>query len=176
MDEFLDIYDKKNNPLGETKKRSEVHRDGDWHRTSHIYLVNNQGQFLVHLRSPLKDIKPNCWDTRFGGHVTAGKTYQETALEETKQELGLKVQASDLRLGPLVRQDDKTNKEFSQSYFYFFNDSISKLHFDDNEVVKVKWMSQDEIIKAMSKEPDRWAGAVEQFKEICNFELSKVRF
>jgi hypothetical protein len=32
MDEYLDVVDENNHLTGQTKPKSEVHRDGDWHR------------------------------------------------------------------------------------------------------------------------------------------------
>ena len=34
--EFFDIVDENGNELGFKKERSEVHRDGDWHKGVHI--------------------------------------------------------------------------------------------------------------------------------------------
>ena len=39
MKEYFDIRDSAGNPTGEVKARSLVHRDGDIHGTSHVWLV-----------------------------------------------------------------------------------------------------------------------------------------
>ena len=77
--EYLDLVDENNNLTGEKELRSVVHSTGLWHRTVHIYFfrkINNIFEFLVHLRSKDKDLRPNCWDTRFGGHIKAGGGYR----------------------------------------------------------------------------------------------------
>jgi isopentenyldiphosphate isomerase len=171
MAELLDLYDSDDKPLGATKARADVHRDGDWHRTAHIYVVNEHGDFLVHLRSPLKDSKPNRWDTRFGGHVTAGMDYKETAIQELEQEIGLRVTADQLILGPQKSYNGVTNREHTQTYFHLFNGAVRELHFNDNEVVEVEWMSPDKIVIAMNQVPEEWADSAQGFQKIQEFYL-----
>ena len=39
-DELLDIYDEENISLGKQKMKNEVHRDGDWHRALHLWVIS----------------------------------------------------------------------------------------------------------------------------------------
>jgi hypothetical protein len=41
-EEQFDIYDQNNQPLNIVKPRSEVHTEGDWHRTIHIWILNSK--------------------------------------------------------------------------------------------------------------------------------------
>lgn len=156
LSEFIDIVDENNIPLNITKERSLVHRDGDWHNTVHIYVLNDKNEFLVHLRAQFKDLYPNCWDTRFGGHILAGDTIEKTAVREIKEEIGLNVKYEDLVKGTTYKYDGKTNREFNNVYYYAFrkNDVIK---FNDNEVVEVKWMAYNEIIKSLQDNPKIWS-------------------
>ena len=45
--EYFDILDENGNKTGKTKLRSEVHRDGDWHKAVHIWIINNKGDILL---------------------------------------------------------------------------------------------------------------------------------
>lgn len=164
--ELLDLYDKDNKPLGLTKLRSQVHLDGDWHRVTHIYIVNDQGEYLVHLRSPLKDSSPNCWDTRFGGHVPAGYDYEETAIRELEEEIGLKVEAKDLITAAMRVYNQERDREYAQAYFCKYNGDGGDLIFSDNEVVAVKWMKPEDIIGSMKERPEQWADEPEPFEDL----------
>lgn len=42
-EDLFDIVDENNQPLGFTKTRSEAHQGDFWHRTVHLYLVNEGG-------------------------------------------------------------------------------------------------------------------------------------
>ena len=64
-EEYLDIVDGEGEPTGRTKARSLVHRDGDLHRTSHVWIARRKGgrlQLLLQKRSRNKDSHPGCYD------------------------------------------------------------------------------------------------------------------
>lgn len=174
-EELFDLYNENNEPLGITKLRREVHRDGDWHRTVHIYVRNNAGQYLVHRRSPKKDGQPNCWDTRFGGHIQAGHDYDETAVREIEEEIGLTIELKDLIPGGMRKYDgEPNNREHSKFYFYLYNGDIKDLSFNDNEVMMVEWMTADEIRESMIHKTRDWAGSVEGFDSINSWYISHI--
>ena len=167
LKELFDIVDENNAETGETKPRSEVHSSGLWHRTVHIYYFKEQNEvisFLVHLRSKTKDLYPNCWDTRFGGHVKAGETIEQTVVVEIKEEIGLKIKISNVLKGPIRKADKFPNREFTHVFFLKGSESLKGLSFEDNEVQEVKWMTSDEMIESMKNEPDRWSGSLEGFE------------
>ena len=91
MAEYFDILDENGNLTGKTKLRSEVHRDGDWHKAVHIWVFNRKGEVLLQRRAANKDSYPNMLDISCAGHLSAGDTSLEGALRELEEELGLKV-------------------------------------------------------------------------------------
>ena len=62
------------NPTGERKLKSEVHRDGDWHRSSHVWLLSPEGRLLLQRRSEAKVTWPGLWDVSAAGHISAGES------------------------------------------------------------------------------------------------------
>ncbi len=54
VDELIDICDENNNLLKIQKMKSEAHRDGLWHRTSHVWIYNSNGEILLQLRAKTK--------------------------------------------------------------------------------------------------------------------------
>lgn len=172
LEEYLDIVDENNNPTGESKPRSLVHSTGLWHRTAHIYFfrrTDNTIELLVHLRAKTKDLHPNRWDTRFGGHIKAGEDIEQSVIDEIKEELGLNVSLRDLIEGEWIkRKRDYPNNEFSKVYYFEFKENLKDLRFDDGEVQRVKWLSIEEIKKSMGKEPNMWSGKSD-FNKITEF-------
>ena len=61
-------------PTGRTKERAAVHRDGDLHRTLHVWLVKDARSVLLQRRSAGKDLEPGKLDVAVGGHFLAGET------------------------------------------------------------------------------------------------------
>jgi isopentenyl-diphosphate Delta-isomerase len=166
--ELFDIVDENNISFGIKKERSLVHKDGDWHHSVHIYVWNDKNELLVHLRSPFKDLHPNCWDTRFGGHVLAGDTIENTAMKELAEEIGIKVEYEDLVKGMVIKYDGGTNREFNDIFYYKFrkNDNIK---FNDNEVVEVNWMSVEDILKSVKNNPDKWSTSTSTIKTVYEY-------
>lgn len=90
---------------GLSKPRGEVHRDGDWHRSIHLWVVDagpyggGQGaetagdgpRLLLQQRADTKDTNPGLWDVSVAGHIDAGDDVLETVVREAEEELGLAV-------------------------------------------------------------------------------------
>jgi len=96
MDELIDIYDESNEPLGFRKMKSEAHREGLWHRASHVWIYNKRGEILLQLRAKSKELNPLKWDISAAGHISLGEEPIAAALRETKEELGLSIEANSL--------------------------------------------------------------------------------
>ena len=54
-------------PTGETKPRSAVHRDGDWHAAVHIWVVDEKGNTVIQKRAKDKDSWAGFWDISCAG-------------------------------------------------------------------------------------------------------------
>ena len=96
MTEYFDLCDERGHPLGIVKERAQVHRDGDWHRVFHCWLVHPRGpSLLLQLRATNKETSPGLWDVSVGGHYSAGEGV-EGGLREIQEELGLTVSRDEL--------------------------------------------------------------------------------
>ena len=87
---MLDLVDDRNVPVG-VVRRGDCHGNPALqHRSVHVFVHNARGDFFLQKRSLAKRIQPGRWDTSVGGHVLAGQTYEQAALEELGQELGVR--------------------------------------------------------------------------------------
>ncbi len=127
--EYLDLLDEYGQPTGKTKERTLVHRDGDLHRTAHVWIARrdpgtNSIQLLMQKRSDRKDSYPGCYDISSAGHVPAGEGFTESALRELKEELGISALPEQLRF--LFY-----HKGYAQAEFYgktFINNEYSAVY------------------------------------------------
>ncbi len=97
--ERFDVLSVDGRPVGHAKTRSDVHRDGDWHASIHVWVygVDQGGPFLVfQRRGRFKDTKPLKLDATVGGHVRAGETIEDT-LREVEEEIGRTTAMAELR-------------------------------------------------------------------------------
>ena len=100
--ELFDLCAPDGRSLGRTKARCLVHRDGDWHRSLHLWVVltaTNPTSILFQRRSLTKESRPGKVDVAVAGHLRAGETVFD-ALREADEEIGLLVRPNELiRLG-----------------------------------------------------------------------------
>jgi len=94
--ELFDLYDPTGRPLGRTKPRDAVHRDGDWHRSAHIWIFTSDRRLLFQRRAADKDTWPGRLDASVGGHYHAGESSEEGMLREAREELGLTLTPDEL--------------------------------------------------------------------------------
>ncbi len=150
MVEFFDVLDEEGNKTGKIKSREEVHRDGDWHKSVHIWIVNDKGEVLLQKRSPNKDSHPNMWDISSAGHLVAGDDSVSGALREIKEELGVEVLPEQLSLIGTRKKASKytqtfVNNEFSDVYLLRWSLTLNQLHIQEEEVSAVKYVPLDEF-------------------------------
>ena len=149
MLELLDVLDERGNPTGEVLPRDEVHSQGLWHRTVHVWITNANGQVLLQQRSFKKADHPGEWDTITGGHLQTGQTVVQGAMRELHEELGLVVEPEKLEL--LFENTWQSqhlgyaNNEFNPTFLLQVDQPISAFTFNDGEVIALHWVSLDQL-------------------------------
>jgi len=88
-DEIVLIVDRDNHITG-SAPRHEMRARGLVHRATYILVFNSKDELFVQKRTMSKDIYPGYYDIAAGGVVLAGETYDESALREVDEELGIK--------------------------------------------------------------------------------------
>ncbi|HBP01112.1 MAG: NUDIX hydrolase [Candidatus Moranbacteria bacterium GW2011_GWE1_49_15] len=170
-EEYFDIVDENNDPTGETALRSVAHSQGFWHRVIHVYFyrkLDKEIELMVHLRSPFKDLKPNCWDPRFGGHVPSGESIEATIKNEIKDETGIILETENLLKGEVRKYDGGANREFIYENYYNFTGEIEDIAFNDGEVQKVEWMGLQDIAETIKLNPENWNASSDELGRIAN--------
>lgn len=97
--ELFDVVRANGTPTGQVKTRADVHRDGDWHRSVHVWVagISDKGPFLLLQRRSLKkDTWAGRLDATVGGHYRHGESLDD-ALREVEEEIGVPVEQCDLR-------------------------------------------------------------------------------
>lgn len=84
--EILEILGPDGTMLGR-KDRELVHRDGDWHRTAHIWALGDGGLLVLARRAADKHTWPGLVGPAAGGHLRPGEG-EDGARREAAEELG----------------------------------------------------------------------------------------
>lgn len=87
-DEILDIVDENDEVVGQAP-RGEATARGLRHRCVFIEARDAEGRLFVHRRTATKLVFPSHYDMFVGGVVGAGESYDEAALREAEEELGV---------------------------------------------------------------------------------------
>ncbi|MFD9766378.1 NUDIX hydrolase [[Kitasatospora] papulosa] len=87
-DEILDIVDEHDEVVGQAP-RGEATARGLRHRAVFIEARDAAGRLFVHRRTATKLVFPSHYDMFVGGVVGAGESYDEAALREAEEELGV---------------------------------------------------------------------------------------
>ncbi|MFJ8648080.1 NUDIX domain-containing protein [Streptomyces sp. NPDC093546] len=87
-DEILDVVDENDVVVGQAP-RGEVYARGLRHRCAFVLVRDAEDRIFVHRRTPTKLVFPSMYDMFVGGVVGAGESYDEAALREAEEELGV---------------------------------------------------------------------------------------
>lgn len=157
--ELLDVFNEEGKDTGMARERSLVHRNGDFHRTSHIWVARKseegKWQVLLQKRSSGKEAYPGCYDCSAAGHVKAGGTCLDAAVRELEEELGIQASPQDLELFFEIREDSRQeyqgvpfrDREFISVYLYRIPGETPKIVIQEEEVESVCWADVDRCIQ-----------------------------
>ena len=87
-EELLDIVDEEDRVIGQAP-RGEAYARGLRHRCVFVFVRDSAGRIFVHRRTPGKLVFPSLHDMFVGGVVGAGESYDDAALREAEEELGV---------------------------------------------------------------------------------------
>lgn len=156
--EYFDILREDGTSRGSIKERSRVHRDGDWHKTAHVWIHDGKGNVLVQKRGPLKYSHPNKWDVSCAGHVSAGDNSRNAAIRETAEELGLQISPLELKklcsLKETFHDAGKHDNEFVDVYVVQRAVSVDSLVLQEEEVAAAQYISLTKLeVHIQRKDP-----------------------
>jgi isopentenyldiphosphate isomerase len=124
--ELLEIVDETNRVTG-IRERGEIHRQGLWHRSVHIFIVNSRGEIYLQKRSPRKDQYPEHWDSSAAGHLDPGESPEIAAHRELGEELGIDTELTEVYRHPACQE---TGWEFV-TLFVGRTDAAIRLNLDE---------------------------------------------
>lgn len=159
--ELFDIRDEEGNKTGVVRERNLAHECGDLHGTVHIWVyreTEGKREILLQKRSNDKDSFPGCYDISSAGHMKAGDEYDESALRELEEELGIKAEMCELVPIGFHRGTSKSvfwgrkfiNSEISKIYLYRLKDN-DIITLQKEEIQDIMWISVDDCIRKIKE-------------------------
>lgn len=148
--EYWDLYDANRNQLGRTIKRGDSFAEGEYYVCCEVWIQNSEGKFLMTQRHPDKKAG-GLWEFT-GGGVLAGETTKQAAVRELEEELGVSVDESELILLEVYQKKNY----FMDIYVVKKDLNVENLVLQPEEVVDVKWVSDEEILRMKENKEIVW--------------------
>lgn len=172
--EYIEIFDENNNATGEIKEKQEAHENGNFHRTAHVWIINDKKELLLQKRSASKKDHPNCWDISGAGHIRASETVTQGAIRELNEELGVNANENELKYITTIKSTkNPKNMEFQYVYLLECNKKIEEYAFEDEEVSEVKYVHFIELENMVKEKSEGLLLHDEEYKKL--FEYIKDR-
>ncbi len=139
-DEKLEIVNENDEVIG-LESRKIVHQKGLLHREIHIWFMTPNREIIFQHRAKDKDTYPDKLDATVGGHVDPGMTYDETAKKEGREETGMNLDLSKLKLIKKIQRksiDEATgliNNTIRSQYVYLFEGDIKDLQIEKGKAL-----------------------------------------
>jgi isopentenyl-diphosphate Delta-isomerase len=150
--EILEIVDSHDKVIG-SATRGEIHRRGFLHRAVHIFVFNKASHVYIQGRSSSKDRHPGKLDSSAAGHVDPGETYEQTAIRELGEELGIKAEVKEVLRVPASEQTD------NEHVVLFEVTTESQPRPNPEEIQWGAFMSRESVTKFMDEDPDDFVPA-----------------
>lgn len=151
--EILDVVDADDLVVG-AMERGEIHGKGLFHRSVHIFVLDEAGRVYLQQRSLAKEEHPGKWDSSASGHVGQGESYAEAAARELEEEIGLEASPEPLFKVP---GSAETGMEHSVLFRVRRKNTDPDPNPDPREILQGRFFQTQEIEAGIAKEPDAFS-------------------
>ena len=154
-EELFDVVDEQDHVV-QTLPRSEVHRRKLFHRAVSVFVWNSAGQLLLQQRTATKDEYPLCFTSSASGHVSAGDDYDETAVREMQEEVGLTAPLQRLFKFP-------ASVEMAYEHTVLYETHTDETPTPDAaEVLELSWWTLDDLAARINANPAEFTPPLQQ--------------
>lgn len=172
--ELLPLLDHLGRRTDLTKDRTQVHIDGNWHASSHVWFIDSKNRILLQQRALTKKLYPGMWCAPVSGHVAAESDSVQTAIKESKEELNVTLSEQDFFLQAIIRgtfDDPAIGLQEKEYISVFIATKIPQidLGFSNDEVAGFKWFDFTEFSTMINKLDKSLVPAFEEYEIIVSY-------
>ena len=140
--EKWDVLDEYGHRTGRTVLRGQGKlKPGEYHLVVHIWIVSDNGKFLLQRRADDKKLVPGEWAAT-GGAAISGEDSATAAKRELFEELGITAEENNfIKLCRFKRRNSLLDV-----WIATFNSNPSDLKLQESEVAEVKWVTPTELL------------------------------
>ncbi|RDG35875.1 NUDIX domain-containing protein [Streptomyces corynorhini] len=148
-EEILDVVDEHDRVLGQAP-RGEIYAKGLRHRCVFVFVRDARDRVFVHRRTAWKMVFPSLHDMFVGGVVGAGESYDDAALREAEEELGVSGLDRPVPLFPF-RYDAPDGSFLENAYVYEVRCALP-VRPQSAEIAWHAFLPEDELVRRL----DTW--------------------
>lgn len=146
--EKMNLYNNKKELIEkEFIRESGEPEEGEYKLSVHVWIINDQKEFLIQKRSRNRKVNPSKWGFT-GGGVDFGETSVEGALRETKEELNINTNKDNIELILSFKREH----DFVDVWLIRQNVKISDITLQKEEISEVKYVSFNELKEMIKNE------------------------
>jgi isopentenyldiphosphate isomerase len=145
--ELFDVLDVKGNLTGVTAAKGTPLNNGQYYLGTHAYIYNSSIEFLIQQRAYNKTFLPGGWDVHLE-HAIAGETSVDCVCRGMLEEVGLLLDTVNITLPQKFVWHDY--KHIVDVYFIQTNFDLTQLSLHSDEVINVKIIPKNEMIKLVA--------------------------
>ena len=172
---FIQVVNDKDEPLYGVAIE-QVYRESLIHRVVYVAVIDEDGKLLLQKRGAQLLTDPGRWDISVGGHVDNDEPYEQAALREMSEEIGLK-QLTINELTHFYKEATilgKVQRRFIRVYEVRVKHDL-KINVDNREVSETKWFTIQEIKQLLLKNPEAVAVGLKHYMEQCHSFKSEMK-
>ena len=171
--ESFPVVDKDDKVMFPVYNREILHSNKYRHRAIHIFIETFGGGFVLQLKGKSSE-NAGKWSSAVSGHVEYGEDYEEAAIREAKEELGLKIDKKELVRAIKIDACEETGNEFVVLFTYLMDRNVEFIKPNPNEIENILIGPLPDIIKDINKNPDDYSPAfIKLLNKWLNHEFSE---
>lgn len=168
--EYIDILDKNGNKTGIVKTKNQVYEDGDYHKSVHIWIINDNNEILVQKRAANKETFAGLWAISVAGHVRSGETSLDALKREMKEELGQKLQDEDIKFLFTVSREqqykDHKLNVIDDVYLVHLNLDVENTKLQFSELSDIKYVYYEYLERIFKNNDSEYVPYTEEHKKL----------
>ena len=168
--ELWDILDAKGQKTGRLHVRGEPMAAGDYHLIVQVWKRNTGGEWLINKRSFRYGYSntDGKWETT-GGCAVTGDNSLSAALRETKEELGIDLDADKGKMWKrMTGRGRNGHSYFVDVWIFEHNCTIEDIKLQENETTAAMWASTEKILEMMAADEFLGDEFYPYFKELVD--------
>jgi len=144
--------------VGYMSGKEALHKCGLAHRAIHIFVELFGGGFVLQRKGPNSE-NAGTLSSAVSGHVEGDESYQDAAVREMKEELGLDIDEADLEVICKIPPCKETSDEFVVLFSYLLDPSKEDIRPDSEEVSEIIRLPFKDMVLSVDKNKEGYSPA-----------------